>query len=335
MNYSFENGYSLDLLCDKLKLQIPRFLNSRLLFYFVIMVLVAKIFIISISLNFPKYVFFADISKTELVKMVNSQRSVLGIKPLSENSKLDWAATLKAKDMLQNGYFAHQSPAGTTPWFWFKKIGYNYKYAGENLAIGFAESIDVYNAWFDSDSHRENFLSSNYNEVGTAVLTGSFEGSTATVVVQLFGKQKTVATTATAKITPKAVQQNVILNKTGSMTVDSQNTVKVTPTPQKPKEVLSAQDTTLAIKESTGTTEVRPYRAILNSIFYDYDSLLQKTIYAIFIIVSIIAILNILINYNFQNKKLAVKSLVMVLLLCAGTFLDGDVLIKIISQNAI
>lgn len=320
----------------------PKFLQSKILFYAVIFILIAKVFFISVSINFPKYTFFADISQVDLVQMVNSERLVLGLKTLSENTKLDQAAMLKAKDMLANGYFAHQSPTGITPWYWFGKSGYNYKYAGENLAIGFTESADVYNAWFNSDSHRENFLSSNYSEVGTAVLTGNFEGSSATVVVQLFGKQKSVLTNASQLNTKPKPQipaakplAPIVSAVNANMAVDVGGKIIETPKKEVLSESVKLPDSALIMKETNENFEPSVYSQFLNTIFYSYDDLLKKAIFGLFIFVSLLSIINIIVNYNFQNRRLVLKSLVMVLLLCVGTFLDKDFLAQIIYHQII
>ena len=62
---------------------------------------------------------------------------------------------MKAQDMATLGYFAHVSPDGKTPWYWIEKVGYDYQYAGENLAINFSDSKDVTNAWMASPLHKE------------------------------------------------------------------------------------------------------------------------------------------------------------------------------------
>lgn len=307
----------------------PKFLQSKIVFYFIIFVLVIKILFVSFSLNIPKNIFFADVSKTDLLELINGQRTALGFNALGENTKLNQAAMLKAKDMLSNGYFAHQSPSGITPWFWFKKIGYNYKYAGENLAIGFTESVDVYTAWFNSESHRENFLNQNYSEVGTAVLTGNFDGSPATIVVQLFGKQKVQTTAkATNPITPKITPEIVTLNDSANMAIEMENGKNIE-IPK--KQVLSAQDSILTIKESSINTKANFYSKFFNIVFYRYEEFLQKFIYWLFIFISIISILNIVINYNIQNRQLVLKSFLMVCLLCGGIFINEELIINIYS----
>ena len=317
----------------------PKFLQSSLLFYFVIFILVVKILFVSFSLNIPKNIFFADVSKLDLLELINGQRTALGFNALGQNTKLDQAAMLKAQDMINYGYFAHQSPNGITPWFWFKKIGYNYKYAGENLAIGFTESVDVYTAWFNSESHKENFLNANYNEVGTAVLTGNFDGSQATVVVQLFGKQKVQINNAVnspivSTVISETIIQNIkpvaILNDGANMAIETESgkTVEI---PK--KQVLSAQDSILSIKESSENTKRNFYAEVFNVVIYGYEELLQKFVYWLFIFISIVSILNIVVNYNIQNRQLVLKSFVMVLLLCFATYVDKEVIVQYLSNN--
>ena len=121
----------------------PRFLAGGALFYFVLTLLFLKLIAISFVAYFPKTIFFADLTKTALIQLTNQERQSLGLSTLKENSTLDQAAQQKAQDMLSSDYFSHYSPTGVCPWYWFKKVGYNYQLAGENLAIGFLDSEEV------------------------------------------------------------------------------------------------------------------------------------------------------------------------------------------------
>jgi len=92
--------------------------------------------------------------------------------------------------MLAKNYWAHSSPDGTTPWVFIKNAGYEYLYAGENLARGFSSASDVVNAWMNSKAgHRENLLSPNYDDVGFAVVTGTLAGDETILVVQELGRR--------------------------------------------------------------------------------------------------------------------------------------------------
>jgi hypothetical protein len=99
---------------------------------------------------------------------------------------------MKANDMAAKSYFAHTSPEGLTPWYWFKKAGYVFSYAGENLAVNFRETQDVENALLASPTHRANILDPHFTEIGIATAEGIYKGNTATFVVESFGKPKAV-----------------------------------------------------------------------------------------------------------------------------------------------
>src|SRR5207253_1856778 len=107
-----------------------------------------------------------NISTDALLTFTNQKRQDDGIAPLHISSELSSAASAKAADMFAKDYWAHNSPDGTTPWFFFQKVGYNYVYAGENLAKDFDNSEGVINGWMGSPSHRENMLNGKYDEVG-------------------------------------------------------------------------------------------------------------------------------------------------------------------------
>ncbi len=117
----------------------------------------------------------------------NEARAAEGRAPLSRNSFLDEAARLKAEDMALNGYFAHWSPTGVSPWHWFGAAGYAYAHAGENLAVHFTDSTAVVDAWLDSPTHRANIMSDRYTEIGIGTAKGRYEGFDTVFVVQMFG----------------------------------------------------------------------------------------------------------------------------------------------------
>ncbi len=122
-----------------------------------------------------------------LVALANDERSVNNAGKLTVNSTLERAAQMKADDMAQKGYFAHNTPDGKTPWYWFEQAGYKYKYAGENLAVNFTDSTEVHTAWTKSRGHFLNIINPRYTEIGIATSTGMYKGREAVFVVQMFG----------------------------------------------------------------------------------------------------------------------------------------------------
>ncbi len=127
------------------------------------------------------------ITVSDLLKYTNLQRESNGLAPLTLNPELTHAAQMKADDMFAKDYWAHVSPDGTTPWVFIKDSGYDYLYAGENLARGFDSSSAVVTAWMNSPEHRANMLSPNYTDIGFAIEDGSLTGTDTTLVVQEFG----------------------------------------------------------------------------------------------------------------------------------------------------
>lgn len=144
----------------------------------------------------------ADVVSGTLVFETNEQRVKDSLPALTRNALLDQAAELKAEDMIANGYFAHFSPTGVSPWYWIQQTGYQYSSAGENLAIDFFDSKDVVNAWMNSPTHRANILKQKYTEIGIAVKEGQFNGAKRIFVVQFFGTPKDVAAIASKPATP-------------------------------------------------------------------------------------------------------------------------------------
>jgi Cysteine-rich secretory protein family len=171
-----ENGYR------------AKIFSGNFLVFFVAAIAIMKLGYAFFLYYFPNNPFYADITKTALVNLANAERAKNNLPELTENQTLDQAAYLKALDMAQNGYFNHFSPAGISPWHWFDSAGYDYKYAGENLAIGFVDSGEVENAWIASPTHKANIVNNKYKDIGIAVLKANFQGNPATIVVQLFGR---------------------------------------------------------------------------------------------------------------------------------------------------
>ncbi len=147
--------------------------------------------------------FATDISPSRVVELTNNQRQSSGLGTLTYNDQLAVAAAAKAQDMIAKGYWAHFGPSGETPWGFILSSGYQYEYAGENLAKNFMDSGSVVNAWMASETHRANILNSNYKEIGVAILNGNLSGEDTTLVVQMFGSKSQIAGESTDSIQPE------------------------------------------------------------------------------------------------------------------------------------
>lgn len=159
----------------------------------IIILLFFTLLIFATTLSIPTFIDkynLAAIYSSVLVELTNTHRGDLALNTLKVNPLLEAAAKAKAEDMAKNEYFAHNSPYGLTPWYWIRNSGYDYLYAGENLAVNFTDSEDVEEAWMNSPGHRANILNNNFTEIGIGMANGMYQGREVTFVVQMFGSPK-------------------------------------------------------------------------------------------------------------------------------------------------
>jgi uncharacterized protein YkwD len=128
----------------------------------------------------------SPLTARNIVALANTDRTALGVRKVTEDSALDRAAQLKANDMAAKGYFSHVDPSGNQPWMWFKRVGYYYWGAAENLAINFDSAQSVNTAWMNSPSHKANLVNGSYSRMGIGIAHGMYNGKPATFVVQFF-----------------------------------------------------------------------------------------------------------------------------------------------------
>lgn len=167
-------------------------IHSRSLLIVIAFLLIFGQFLAFFRVNYPDVLGMShSISVEDLVLITNQKRIEQGAKPLNLNNQLSQAAALKARNMFEENYWAHNSPSGKTPWFFIKGSGYNYIFAGENLAKGFTTTDEVVSAWMASPEHRKNIVSNNYSDIGFAVVTGSLNGEETVLIVEMFGNQGT------------------------------------------------------------------------------------------------------------------------------------------------
>lgn len=186
----------------------PHFLRHRsVLMIFFVVIIIELGFLVQVFLVFDKTKFLAAVLPGVLTSLTNEERAENNAPPLVQNDLLTRAAQLKAEDMATRQYFAHTSPDGKSPWYWFNQVNYRYSLAGENLAVNFFESEDVARAWMNSPTHRANIVKKDYTEIGIGVANGIFEGRNTVFVAQLFGKPAIVAPTEAPKKTPVVPSQ--------------------------------------------------------------------------------------------------------------------------------
>ncbi|MBI2641152.1 hypothetical protein HYW87_00975 [Candidatus Roizmanbacteria bacterium] len=164
-------------------------LHINVLTYYLLLALVISLALKTIPLEKGSVLGFAtDITLEKLYQLTNEQRTKNNLSPLSFNEDLSEGAKLKAQDMFAKNYWSHYAADGKTPWDFILASGYQYEFAGENLAKNFLFSQGVIDAWMASPSHKENVLREDYTDVGFAVVNGVLNDEQTTLVVQMFGK---------------------------------------------------------------------------------------------------------------------------------------------------
>jgi uncharacterized protein YkwD len=252
------------------------------------------------SLIFVKAVFsfsgsqFANIisgvpafAKEEIASQTNIFRKLLGFEELKESPILDKAASQKLQDMIKNQYFAHTSPRGISPWYWFELNGYNYIYAGENLAIGFTTAKETVDAWIDSPSHKANLANPNFKEIGIAVAPAKIQNNEGFLVVQLFGTPKPAKSVGPSKnqnlppSLPKASSVNLpsISSSPAPLVSVLQSAQQIAQQTDK----ISLPETPTPVTVATLTPGIAKLSKILNLAFIIY-SLFAFLIFLVFIV---------------------------------------------------
>ena len=218
-----------------------------------IMLLIQGAYLFQVHVVLQNTGFLASVLPAALTELTNTDRTAQGLPALIHDPELDRVAQAKANDMAAKGYFAHQSPEGKTPWHWLKQEGYEYTYAGENLAVDFTDSQDVEQAWMNSPTHRENILKAQYTHIGIAVAQGMYEGKQVTFVAQFFASKRT-APVAAAPTTPV---RNTEVPATQIATVEPPpQSNRVLGTQAKPIAQSDAKDEVIAPVEQTVQQEV-------------------------------------------------------------------------------
>ena len=110
----------------------------------------------------------------------NEARKGRGLRPLCVDPKLTKAARSHSRQMVEKGYFSHNSCDGESVGSRLGRFGYGKSIYGENIAGGFrapAEPGPTLERWMDSPRHRANILDGRFRRVGVGTYTGNYDGT--------------------------------------------------------------------------------------------------------------------------------------------------------------
>ena len=99
---------------------------------------------------------------------INRQRAAEGLAPLKLCDILNEVALTRAEECAIT--FSHERPNGSLCFTALDEADIPYYTAGENIACGQTSPQAVMSAWMDSDEHRANILSADFEYVGIGVL---------------------------------------------------------------------------------------------------------------------------------------------------------------------
>lgn len=120
--------------------------------------------------------------ESTLLTLINEERKKNNLPELQIDENLQNVARLKAQDLVDNNYFSHTSPTYGTPFEMLKSNNITYKTASENIA-GNSDISSALKSWLNSDSHKANILSNDYNYTGIGVVDSIAYGK---IIVELF-----------------------------------------------------------------------------------------------------------------------------------------------------
>lgn len=119
--------------------------------------------------------------------LVNDERNALGLQSVKYDKTLEQASAVFAQKMINDGFFDHKAPDGTTVNSIATDLGYKcfqapYYAVADNLAEGgpyygqntndgiASETVQL---WMDSEGHRANILTASHDSVGVGI---AFDG---------------------------------------------------------------------------------------------------------------------------------------------------------------
>lgn len=103
----------------------------------------------------------------EAYVITNNYRSLAGVSPLTLDSSLVEAASIRAKELSNS--FSHTRPSGSSCFTVLSEYGISYGTAGENIAAGYSSSQSVMEGWRSSSGHYQNIISSKFKKIGIGV----------------------------------------------------------------------------------------------------------------------------------------------------------------------
>ena len=103
----------------------------------------------------------------EAIRLINAERENAGLEPVTLNLELCKVARIKAIEMVELNYLAHESPNYGAHTEMVEKFGIKCVKAAENAAyLGGSSAKGVVWNWMHSEGHKKNILNPKHKEIG-------------------------------------------------------------------------------------------------------------------------------------------------------------------------
>jgi uncharacterized protein YkwD len=126
---------------------------------------------------------FQATSEQRVIVLLNEIRRQHGLGDFKASAPLRTAARFHSADMLQKGYFEHDSPTEA----WDARVSRYLEGAtiGENIAWGsgsFGSPEGIVSQWMHSPPHRRIILTAGLHRIGLGIAAGTFDGTPGAVL---------------------------------------------------------------------------------------------------------------------------------------------------------
>lgn len=102
----------------------------------------------------------------EVLRLVNEIRAEVGVAPMTLDTTLCKAASMRALEMDYDNEMSHTRPNGEDCWTVLDFYKASFTTCGENIAAGQTTPAQVVNAWKNSSGHYQNMINASFTKLG-------------------------------------------------------------------------------------------------------------------------------------------------------------------------
>lgn len=102
----------------------------------------------------------------EVLRLVNEIRASVGVAPLTLDTTLCQAASMRAVEMDYSNQMSHTRPSGKDCFSVLDFYGASFGTCGENIAAGQTSASSVVNGWKNSPGHYQNMINASFTKLG-------------------------------------------------------------------------------------------------------------------------------------------------------------------------